>query len=104
MDTKARITGISVKVVRASPGDVVDNSMKLVQNGAVAGSDRQSGLGWPLAFTAVTYGSAADLWGLDFTPAEVNADGFGMALSAKGTGGGTVGRVDFIEVTVHYCR
>lgn len=37
----------------------------------------------------VTYGGPSDLFGLSWTPAEINASNFGLALALEGTGSGT---------------
>lgn len=37
---------------------------------------------WPTVDTVVTYGGERDLWGLNWTPEEINAAGFGVGISA----------------------
>ena len=59
---------------------------------------------WSVAETTQTYGGPSDLWGSTWTPAEINAGGFGVAFAATYTGatGSEAARVDAIRVTVHY--
>lgn len=62
---------------------VNDNSVKLVKAGSVVGDDKaDTDTDWPLDGTAKIYGGPTDLWGTTWTPAQVNATDFGVALSA----------------------
>lgn len=102
----ATITGVSVNILRQSPGGVRDGSVRLYKSGARIGAERRKGEPWPATDAEASYGSSADLWGTALSPADVNADGFGVAISAmvEPGSGGTIARVDAITLTVHYCR
>jgi hypothetical protein len=102
--TSASIEGIVVDVRRASTGFVTDDSVELVKQGAAGGAERASSTAWGSDFEWVSYGSPQDLWGLDWTPADVNADDFGVALSVLYTqaAGNTRAYVDQVRVTIHY--
>jgi hypothetical protein len=53
----------------------------------------------------VTYGSSTDLWGTTWTPADINAAGFGAALAVteiSSRGANETAHVDHITITVHY--
>ena len=76
-----------------------DNSVKLVKGGVIAGAERASTEAWPVAAAPMAYGSAADMHGLTITPAEVNAAGFGIAISA--VNGGSA-EIDYAELFVYY--
>ena len=54
--------------------------------------------------TAAGYGTTSDLWGTTWTPADINASNFGVALSANssGTGATRTASVDYIQITVTY--
>jgi hypothetical protein len=53
--------------------------------------------------TGQVSGGAAELWGTTWTPAEVNAAGFGVAVSVQGsTGSLTTATIDAIRAVVYY--
>ena len=97
----AQITGIEVFVERRSVGGtVLDSAIRIVKGGVVGATDRSLPGMWPMADATATYGSSSDLWGETWTAAEINAAGFGAAVSAV-DGFDTAG-VDHISITVHY--
>ena len=101
------INGISVEVVRGredTPSEIADNSLKLVKAGAQVGSNRANPWSlWPLdSLASAYYGTPFDLWGTTWTPAQVNAETFGVALAAAFANGKGDARVDGIRVTVFY--
>ncbi len=51
-----------------------------------------------------TYGSASDLWGTTWTPAEINNTNFGVSLSVLNQSGfsSRTASVDYIQITVTY--
>lgn len=100
----ATITGVSAEIVRGSPGGVVDGAVRLFRAGTPFGLTKVSVAAWPSTDAPATYGSSTDLWGVQLTPAEVNAGEFGVGVSAHCKVGGTQARVDAIAVTVHFCR
>ena len=109
--TAAVICGITVEVERSASGlaigaSVIDNSVKILKGGATTGTDHASGSAWPSSEAYATYGSSADAWGTTWTPAQINASNFGVAVSAKLTTGLaalflTPG-IDHIRVSVYY--
>jgi protocatechuate 3,4-dioxygenase beta subunit len=105
--SNATITGIEVIIDRRATGtdDVQDESLRLIKGGSVQGNDKAAtSTGWPATLTAVTYGSSSDLWGLTWTPTDINASNFGLAFSAqeRGTGTSKVPEVDYIKIKVYY--
>ena len=107
----ATIDGIQVKVNRmtsANPSGTRDAVVQLTRDGsAVVGSNlADAATNWPTRLTTASYGGAGALWGTTWTPAEVNAAGFGVALQAvnQNSKAGRVrtATVDFIRVTVTY--
>ncbi len=103
----AEIRGITVTVRRAAGGDdeAVDAAVRLVKGGVVTDADRSSPIPWNAPpFEDVDYGSATDLWNESWTPADVNAADFGVALRTAYTQTAGNGRayVDIVYVTVSY--
>jgi hypothetical protein len=90
----ATIDGVTLSVQRGNLGfDVVNDSVvKLVK---AVGTD------WGGVEAVVTYGGAADLWGVALTDADVNAANFG-AVFASDNHGGDVASVDYMQITVHF--
>ncbi|MDX9812234.1 MAG: PKD-like domain-containing protein, partial [Bacteroidales bacterium] len=105
----ATITGIQVIVGRLSSSNatVQDNQVQLIRNGTIVGNNLGlTSANWPATETPQTYGSANEMWGTSWTPAEINAGNFGVALAADISVPGwfTTGyaNVDFIQVSVTY--
>jgi hypothetical protein len=100
----ATIEGITVEVRRASTGSIGDASVRIVKGGTVGTSERAGSGEWGGEFEWVTYGGPSDLWGETWTPADLVAADFGVALSAlyMNTVGNSRAYVDQVRVTVHY--
>ncbi len=86
----ATICGIEVTFDRSSSSGIAggdrirDNVVMLVKNGAVdvdGDNKADKSSNWPTDDTNITYGSQFDLWGLTWTPADINSGNFGVALS-----------------------
>ena len=52
--------------------------------------------------TNYDYGGAADLWGLTWTPAEINATSFQALMVANDAGSGSQAICDIMWINVHY--
>jgi hypothetical protein len=102
----ATIQGIKVEWLRnsLSPGDLLDNAVRLVKGGAIQTTDRSSATEWPTGATYASYGGPTDLWGTTWTPADVNAAEFGAALSVKynSFAGNNWPYVDHARITVYF--
>lgn len=97
----AQIFGIEVSVERRSTvGLVTDERARIVKGGVIGAAERALPGAWPTVDTPVTYGTPSDLWGETWTPADVNAAGFGFALSVDD--GVDTAAVDHITITVTY--
>ncbi|TRX33260.1 HYR domain-containing protein [Flavobacterium sp. ZT3R18] len=107
----ATINGIAVVINRSSSGTtspfMQDSRVGLVK--AVGGVQTTNkaviGTNWPTTgLQTATYGGAADLWGTTWTPAEINALGFGVVLSAvnASTAFARTATVDYMQITVTY--
>ncbi len=106
----AVINGISVKVKASKECgsalcQIRDYSVKLVKNGVISGNDKASISFWNYTSSYRIYGSGSDLWGLSWTPADINSPNFGMAISAFGYSrlrGGKNAYIDWIGIIVNY--
>ena len=106
---EAVINGIVVTVGRHESGirsdyiDVRDSTVKLLKAGVLTGSNKAAtGTEWPTAVaTPAIYGTTADLWGTTWTPAEINANNFGVALSVI-SGVNRIAYVDYMQISITY--
>jgi hypothetical protein len=111
----AIICGIVVEVEKSATGIgtvlgvglsyVSDYSVRLLRNGAVAGNNKASAAHWTSSESYHTYGGNADIWGVAWTPADINASDFGIAFSANISGLAMLipnVRIDHIRITVYY--
>jgi len=103
------INGIKVEVKKADSLRVSSDSDVRIMKGGVVGGTQEANVdtGWPTALTWITYGSATDLWGLAWTPADINALNFGVVvagISDTGLPRPPDGHpaVDAIRVTIFY--
>ncbi len=106
LPAEARVLGIQVDVRRSSPGQrAADEGVYLIKAGQVVGLNLASPELWTEELQWVSYGGEAELWGEAWTPEDVNAPEFGVALSALYTEGAGNGRayVDQVRITIHYC-
>ena len=106
--TGAIINGITVSINRVSSSNdgndsVQDNSLRLVKAGTVVGTSLDSSNDWPISFGTATYGGISDLWGTSWTPAQISATDFGVALAAENESNNSrTATVDYIQVSVTY--
>lgn len=105
----ATITGIIVNLERRSSstgnGGSNDSSVRMVKGGVIVGNNGATTTDWPTTEAVEAHGGSADLWGTTWTPAEINAADFGVAVSAtKPNSGGAAHTVsiDLVQITVHY--
>lgn len=98
------INGIVVEVEKkANDSHYHDASLKIVKGGTISGDEKKNVASWQVVDTYLTYGGESDLWGLSWTPAEINASGFGVVLSTNyDQDGFATASVDHIRVTVYY--
>ncbi len=101
----ATIDGIAVSIMRRADASaaVKDWGLQLLKGGTIAGSNRASETAWTSSLGEFTYGGAADLWGTTWTPAQINASGFGVSLYLwNSTYNNRIAYVDYMRITVTY--
>lgn len=107
----ATVCGIEVRVERNAAGlligsSVNDKNVFMMKAGAPIGTNHASGSNWSGSDAVAVYGNNADLWGTTWTPAEINAGNFGMALSAQLNAGLAslflTANVDMTSIKVYY--
>lgn len=99
----ATINGILVEVQQQTTllAAMVDSSVKIVQGGTILGSEKANSGNWPLLEAYQTYGGTTDLWGLLWSPSDINSSGFGIALSVSSLLAATAD-IDYIRATVYW--
>jgi hypothetical protein len=108
--TNATINGILVEVEKSeasvSSATIVDNAIYAVKGGTIqtGGTNQKSASTWPTTDAYTSYGSGSDLWGVAWTPADINASTFGVAIQSKNNGasGSETARVDHARITITY--
>ena len=100
----ASIDGILVEIERSATVGVaiVDSSVKIVKGGTIGGTEKASGSSWPTSDAYASYGSATDLWGQTWTPADINLSTFGVAIAATASLIAGTARIDHVRITVSY--
>ena len=100
----AMVRGITVELRRAGHASVSDDSLRIVKGGRISGAERAASDPWSEDLTWVTYGGPDDLWGEEWSSADVMADDFGVALAVnyESSVGNARAYVDQVRVTVHY--
>ncbi|MDP4263158.1 MAG: hypothetical protein Q8941_11580 [Bacteroidota bacterium] len=104
----AQITGIMAYIESSDMNAcTADYNIRIVKKGGIGTSEHSAG---DLYFNADskdnyrTYGNNADLWGESWTPDDIEANDFGIAIAALRavTGRVTEGRIDNIRIAVYY--
>jgi MSHA biogenesis protein MshQ len=105
----ATINGITVTVVRksnrTSNGGSSDAAARLVKAGTIGTTDRSTTTVYTTSDVSEAHGSAVDLWGTTWTPADINDANFGAAFASKKASSGGAAHtvsVDSISITVNY--
>lgn len=102
----ATIDGIEVEVERkaSAVSSVFDNEFHLIKAGVVDYSVNRAKAGtWPTTEAYESYGGSSDMWGKAWTPAQINASDFGVALDCFNVAtAGADAFVDHVRITVHY--
>jgi hypothetical protein len=100
----AVVRGITVQVRRAGDDSVSDDSVRIIKGGTIGAAERSLPQTWSSELEWITYGGPSELWGEQWTPADIDSEQFGVALSAAygKNVGNTLAYVDEVRVTVSY--
>lgn len=81
-----------------------DDRLQLLKAGSRVGTNNASSVDRPTSMTEATYGGSSNLRGTTWTPAEVNANDFGVTLAVLNESNMTsrTASVDYIKITVTY--
>lgn len=109
----SEIRGIRVSVERnanfaTGPRNVKDSGVFLYKNNVPLTSVNKAdtATNWPTTNAMVHYGvSGVDLWGNNWTPADINSSGFGVGITVTITANTTLtANIDLILMTVFYAE
>ena len=83
---------------------IKDWDVKLVKAGTEQGDDEDNSAWWTTSDTYVVHGGPAMLWGLAWTPADINAGNFGVSISARNFDvvQPRYALVDHVQIKVYY--
>lgn len=84
---------------------IQDYEIRLIKNGNIVGENKATNTNWTSAESYYTYGDISDTWGTTWTPADINAENFGIAIAARLGGIVTLlptARIDHIRLTVYF--
>jgi len=99
----AIIRGILVEVEGNGGGANAINDCRLLKSGSSVGSNLATG-SLPGADAYTSFGSATNLWGTNWTPADINSSGFGFRFQGLKPliGSPANQNVDHVRITVYY--
>jgi len=99
----AIILGIRVTVKRRSTVNLgmLDLSVRLVKADTIQGDDKGSPSAWLSTEEEISYGAADDLWGLSWTPTEINDGTFGLSIAPTAAVIATA-EVNYVSVLIDY--
>lgn len=97
------ITGIMVEIERSATvlSALFDNSVKIIKSGSIVGNEKANASAWPTADAYQAYGADGDLWGVSWTPTDINSTAFGLVVSAISSVAATA-QIDHIRITIYY--
>lgn len=100
----ATIEGIVITIRHAAGGaeEASDQRVRIVKAGAIGLTPREKPGFWPETLTDEDYGGTSDLWGEEWSPAEINSAQFGVAVAALPGDTGGRAYVDIAYVSVNY--
>ena len=100
--TTASINGIAVSVYRhaGTASAIQDNSILVVKDNSTTGiTDHYSAAYWGTTNAYSSYGNSTDLWGVAWTPADINNATTGWEIQATGA---ALVYIDYMNITVYY--
>lgn len=104
--SEATIVGIKVEIEKKEQDaahNISDSGVYIVKGGSISGDDLKAAGEWSTTEAYATYGSSeTELWGLTWTPADINSSGFGVVISAYIYHWTGQAWIDHIRITVYY--
>lgn len=110
LPSSAAVCGIEVTIERRVTGillasSVRDNSIRLVKNNVIGGTNLASNSSWTNSDVSAVYGDVNEAWGSAWTATDINATNFGVAISARFDGVAGVflnAEIDHVTVRVFF--
>ncbi len=103
--SNATIRGIVLEIQKrtssTSSGKTIKDASVILYGGTGTSIDKKSASSWSSSLSWVTYGGATDLWGMTWTPAQINSSSFGAGLTIVLTSNPKA-YVDAFRITVYY--
>lgn len=108
--TNAKINGIAVRLKKNSSGTggnpgAGDTIVQLSDGTTLTGANYEDFTykPWPVSgYTWQYYGNPDDLWGRNWTPADINDSDFGIAIEVGGIGSSGTAALDVAQIQVFY--
>ena len=101
----ATIEGIQVTINRKSSNngskEIKDEIVSLVKQGKIMPTNKSKDEVWTNKDNIEIYGGKEDLWNTTWTPADINAENFGVVLAISCEKNNTAS-VDYMQITIHY--
>ena len=99
----ATVVGVGVDITRRSSlsSTISDHTIQLIKAGTRTGDNNAAAFTWGTTFSDAPYGADDDMWGTTWTPAQINASNFGVAIRVSAATSDTA-FVDAVKVTVYY--
>ena len=102
----AVINGIRVfvKLRKTATGNIRENKVVLLKNGSeVPNNKALSNAVWPVNVSSVSYGDEVDLWGTNFSAADLTNDKFGVRIAVRNKGRKDAqAEIDHIKISVYF--
>lgn len=103
----AVITGIKAEVLRSSTDSwsLTDTIVRLMLNDSPIGTSHASHDFWSSIASYKVYGDSTDSWGANWSPADINATGFGLFYKIQNINpniSSVLASIDHVRLTVYY--
>lgn len=83
-----------------------DSAARIIKGGVIGATDKANATGYTQTEAYLSHGGSTDIWGESWTPADINANNFGFALSTEviTDGGSGQALIDHIRIAVYYTQ
>ncbi|MFA7244068.1 MAG: hypothetical protein WC080_02170 [Patescibacteria group bacterium] len=102
--TNATVTGIKMEAKRmGSSPPVSDDIIEIIKSGTIGGTNQSADALWSGTEDYVPFGGDGNLWGLTWTPNDVNDSSFGVAMTIKKiTPSVSNAIINYVRGTIYY--